>query len=72
MKAWDAITDLLGGEDRVDEELSAWGDSFIVNLGTKELENQTDFIDPRDLGVSLLSTSSLTFSLILFSTELAC
>jgi hypothetical protein len=72
MKAWDAIADLLGGADRVDEEVSKWGDSFIVNLGTKELENQTDSIDPKDLGVSLLSTPSLTFSLILSSTELAC
>jgi hypothetical protein len=72
MKAWDAIADLLGGEDRVDDECSAWGDSFIVNLGTKELENQTDSIDPRDLGVGLLPTPLLTFSLTLFSTELAC
>ncbi|KAI0769814.1 hypothetical protein C8Q74DRAFT_849314 [Fomes fomentarius] len=32
-KAWNAITDLLGGEDRIDASSSAWGDSFIVNLG---------------------------------------
>ncbi|KAH9925369.1 uncharacterized protein BXZ73DRAFT_91104 [Epithele typhae] len=32
-KAWNAMTDLLGGEDRIDPAASAWGDSFIVNLG---------------------------------------
>ncbi|KAG6817601.1 hypothetical protein H0H87_006229 [Tephrocybe sp. NHM501043] len=50
-KAWDAIHDLLGGEDRIDEKSSAWGDSFIVNLGTDELQKakESDRIDPRDL-----------------------
>ncbi|EKM60449.1 uncharacterized protein PHACADRAFT_246402 [Phanerochaete carnosa HHB-10118-sp] len=37
-KAWEAITDLCGGEDRINVEASTWGDSFIVNLGTPELE----------------------------------
>lgn len=37
-KAWEAITELCGGEDRVDVEASTWGDSFIVNLGTPALE----------------------------------
>ena len=32
-KAWAAMKDLLGGEDRIDPESSSWGDSFIVNLG---------------------------------------
>jgi hypothetical protein len=30
----------LGGEDRIDEYSSSWGDSFIVNLGTEELLNK--------------------------------
>ncbi|KAL0578023.1 hypothetical protein V5O48_003973 [Marasmius crinis-equi] len=47
-KAWQAITDLLGGEDRIDEKSSSWGDSFIVNFGTPELENAAP-IHPREL-----------------------
>ena len=37
-QAWAAITELCGGEDRVNVEASTWGDSFIVNLGTPALE----------------------------------
>ncbi|KAG6820768.1 hypothetical protein H0H93_012032 [Arthromyces matolae] len=48
-KAWDAIIDLLGGEDRIDENSSAWGDSFIVNLGTEELQKQTTRTKPQAL-----------------------
>ncbi|KAL0950803.1 hypothetical protein HGRIS_007568 [Hohenbuehelia grisea] len=48
-KAWGAITDLLGGEERIDAECSSWGDSFIVNLGTDELESE-EKTHPRDLG----------------------
>jgi hypothetical protein len=40
----------LGGEERIDDKSSSWGDSFIVNLGTKELESAADTIHPRDLG----------------------
>ncbi|KAI3622729.1 hypothetical protein WG66_015569 [Moniliophthora roreri] len=47
-KAWDATQDLLGGEDRIDEKCSTWGDSFIVNFGTLELEG-AEPIHPRDL-----------------------
>ncbi|KAF9073822.1 hypothetical protein BDP27DRAFT_1360062 [Rhodocollybia butyracea] len=47
-KVWDAMQDLLG-EDRIDKEASRWGDSFIVNLGTEDLEHVTDHIQPRDL-----------------------
>ncbi|EJD40884.1 hypothetical protein AURDEDRAFT_115752 [Auricularia subglabra TFB-10046 SS5] len=35
-KAWDAMCDLLGGEERIDPMFADWGDSFIVNLGTPE------------------------------------
>ncbi|KAJ8454099.1 hypothetical protein ONZ45_g19437 [Pleurotus djamor] len=48
-KAWDAITDLLGGADRIDEESSSWGDSFIVNFGTPELEACVQDKQPMDL-----------------------
>ncbi|TFK23086.1 hypothetical protein FA15DRAFT_681345 [Coprinopsis marcescibilis] len=41
-----APKDLLGG-DRIDENASTWGDSFIVNLGTDELENE--YVVPRDM-----------------------
>jgi hypothetical protein len=48
-KAWAAIQDLLGGQDRIDEDASTWGDSFIVNLGTAELEGIEGMPHPRDL-----------------------
>lgn len=48
-KAWDAIQDLLGGEDRIEEKYSSWGDSFIVNLGTDELERANKPLEPQDL-----------------------
>lgn len=38
-KAWTAMCELLGGEDRVDAENSGlWSDGFIVNLGTDHWE----------------------------------
>ncbi|CAL1712495.1 unnamed protein product [Somion occarium] len=49
-KAWEAIKDLLGGEERIDEKSSSWGDSFIVNLGTPELEQEGSDVVPQDLG----------------------
>ncbi|PIL22977.1 hypothetical protein GSI_15674 [Ganoderma sinense ZZ0214-1] len=32
-RVWEIMKELLGGEDRIDPAASAWGDSFIVNLG---------------------------------------
>ncbi|KAJ7106184.1 hypothetical protein C8R44DRAFT_886076 [Mycena epipterygia] len=32
-KAWSAICELLGGEDRIADSAKVWKDSFIVNLG---------------------------------------
>ncbi|KAJ7197365.1 hypothetical protein GGX14DRAFT_667856 [Mycena pura] len=32
-KAWRAICELLGGEERISEKSRSWNDSFIVNLG---------------------------------------
>ena len=43
------MKDLLGGEERIDEDSSAWGDSFIVNFGTPELEKLTESMHPSDL-----------------------
>ncbi|KZT09288.1 uncharacterized protein LAESUDRAFT_735537 [Laetiporus sulphureus 93-53] len=48
-KAWDAMCDLLGGEERIDGRSSSWGDSFIVNLGTPELEGPDKYVAPQDL-----------------------
>ncbi|RDB28413.1 hypothetical protein Hypma_015216 [Hypsizygus marmoreus] len=48
-KAWEAIVDLLGGEERIEEKSSSWGDSFIVNLGTNKLEAEKGLIAPEDL-----------------------
>jgi hypothetical protein len=46
-QAWDAIRDLLGGEDKVAEHTKVLNDSFIINLGHEKYENAT--IHPRDL-----------------------
>lgn len=50
LQAWSAIKDLLGGEERINEDASSWGDSFIVNLGTKELEGVKERTPPEELG----------------------
>jgi hypothetical protein len=39
-KAWSAICELLGGEDRVAGHSATWNDAFIVNLGTEESEGK--------------------------------
>ncbi|KAH8072262.1 hypothetical protein BXZ70DRAFT_749057 [Cristinia sonorae] len=48
-KAWEAMKDLLGGEERIDPASATWGDSFIVNFGTPELEKEGSDIAPPDL-----------------------
>ncbi|KAI1488113.1 dihydrofolate reductase-like domain-containing protein [Biscogniauxia mediterranea] len=47
-KAWAAICELCGGEDRVDPASRQWRDSFIVNLGEPET-GTLEVEDPRDL-----------------------
>lgn len=37
-KAWDAMCDLLGGEERIGEQSSLWQDNLIVNLRDKNWE----------------------------------
>lgn len=37
-KAWTAICELLGGEDRIAPESATWNDALIVNLGSPESE----------------------------------
>jgi len=46
-KAWDAICDLLGGEDKISNDSGRWRDSLIVNLGSEEWVNKG--ISPKDL-----------------------
>ena len=46
-KAWGAICELSGGEDRVDEASRMWGDNFIVNFGKEKLKGK--IIGPREL-----------------------
>lgn len=46
-KAWSAICDLLGGEDKIADYNKTWGDGLIVNLGTPEGHHKD--VDPRDL-----------------------
>ncbi|KAK7692761.1 hypothetical protein QCA50_004394 [Cerrena zonata] len=48
-KAWEAMKELLGGEERIDEEATSWADHFIVNLGTPELEKEGSEVAPPDL-----------------------
>jgi len=47
-KAWRAICDLLGGEDRIDPESATWGDGWIINLGKDEYESWPS-VNPREL-----------------------
>ncbi|KAK7058317.1 hypothetical protein VNI00_001948 [Paramarasmius palmivorus] len=47
-KAWYAIQDLLGGEERIADSDSTWGDNFIVNFGRSDLEG-SEPISPKDL-----------------------
>lgn len=46
-KAWEAICDLLGGEDRIADYNRTWNDGFIVNFGTPEGDGKD--IHGRDL-----------------------
>lgn len=46
-KAWAAIGELLGGEDKISDKNREWGDGLIVNLGSKEGEGKET--DPREL-----------------------
>ena len=43
------MKELLGGEERIDEACSTWGDSFIVNLGTPALAEQKTPLPPQEL-----------------------
>lgn len=46
-KAWSAICELLGGEDRIMPITKEWRDSLIVNLGAAEHEGKS--VHPHDL-----------------------
>lgn len=46
-RAWAAICELCGGEDRVDPDSKTWRDSLIVNLGAAEHDGQP--VPPREL-----------------------
>lgn len=46
-RAWAAISELCGGEDRIDPAFREWRDSLIVNLGSPEREGKPD--PPREL-----------------------
>lgn len=48
-KAWEAMKDLLGGEERIDHKSSSWSDGFIFNFGTDELEKLDKDVAPQDL-----------------------
>ncbi|PVG01076.1 hypothetical protein CPB86DRAFT_781977 [Serendipita vermifera] len=51
-KAWEAMCDLLGGEERVDPETATWSDGFICNFGSKKWDELWDGgksgINPND------------------------
>lgn len=46
-RAWAAICELCGGEDKILSWTKQWRDTFIVNLGTTEGEGKT--VHPKDL-----------------------
>ncbi|KIM28616.1 hypothetical protein M408DRAFT_329381 [Serendipita vermifera MAFF 305830] len=41
-KAWGAMCDLLGGEDRIDPSSAIWGDSFICNFGSQKWDEMNE------------------------------
>jgi hypothetical protein len=47
-KAWDAICELLGGEEKISPTCKEWGDSIIANFGSEYWE--THDIKPKELG----------------------
>jgi hypothetical protein len=47
-KAWSAMSQLLGGEDRISKHVRGWNDGFIVNLGKEEF-NPEDELKFREL-----------------------
>ncbi|KAF2220406.1 hypothetical protein BDZ85DRAFT_266551 [Elsinoe ampelina] len=46
-KAWGAMCELLGGEDRIDPESGIWNDGFIVNMGKEEYRGMK--VEPKKL-----------------------
>lgn len=64
-KAWEAMKDLLGGEERIDEETASWGDSFIVNFGTPSWRRQTVKLLLLTLATGTSTVTFLSTSLIL-------
>ncbi|KAH8815516.1 hypothetical protein F5884DRAFT_772660 [Xylogone sp. PMI_703] len=46
-KVWDAMCEILGGEERIAQESAVWNDGLIVNLGSPEFEGK--FPSPREL-----------------------
>ncbi len=46
-KAWSAICELSGGEDRIADISRQWGDNFIVNFGKEALKGR--IVGPREL-----------------------
>ncbi|EMR68569.1 hypothetical protein UCREL1_4416 [Eutypa lata UCREL1] len=48
-KAWAAICELCGGEDRIAKGGEMWTDGFIVNLGSPETEGKKT--PPKELGL---------------------
>ncbi|KAL2862608.1 uncharacterized protein BJX67DRAFT_292545 [Aspergillus lucknowensis] len=48
-KAWGAICELCGGEERLSEISRFWGDNFIVNFGSEKLKRRGRAVGPREL-----------------------
>ena len=46
-RAWAAICELLGGENRVSSHSATWNDAFIINLGTEQKVGK--FYHPKEL-----------------------
>jgi len=48
-KAWAAMKDLLGGDERIHTNSAVWTDAFIVNLGADHLKGDDKVIQPKNL-----------------------
>jgi hypothetical protein len=57
-KAWSAMCQLLGGEERISDSMRGWSDGFIVNLGLDEYKAE-DKLKLRGENNLLLQSISL-------------
>lgn len=63
-KAWAAMCELLGGEERITDspEFRGWSDGFIVNLGKDEYSADNELDLRRKSNIQLPTNKSSSFA----------